>query len=70
MLKVILGAVVIVSIGYASYTVYDYYLYEQRIQVTADTLGCEYDMSEQFYDNVAYITCEGIDRIVVIDATP
>jgi hypothetical protein len=69
-LKVILGAVVIVSIGYASYTVYDYYLYEQRIQVTADTLGCEYDMSEQFYDNVAYITCEGIDRIVVIDATP
>jgi hypothetical protein len=66
MLKVILGAVVIVGIGYASYTVYDYYLYEQRIQVTADTLGCEYDMSEQSYNNVAHITCEGVDREVML----
>jgi hypothetical protein len=66
MLKVILGAVFIVGISYAGYTAYDYYQYEQRIRAAADMLGCEYDMREQFYDNVAYIKCEGVDRIVVI----
>jgi hypothetical protein len=70
MLKVILGAVFIVGIGYAGYTAYNYYQYEHRIEVAADALGCEYDMREQFYDNIAYIKCEGTDRIVAIDATP
>jgi hypothetical protein len=70
MLKVIFGALFIVGAGYASYQVYDYYLYEKRIQITADSLGCEYDMREQFYDNVAYVICEGVDRMVALDAAP
>ena len=66
MLKVILGAVVIGGIGYAGYIAYDYYQYEQRIQIIADALGCEYNMREQSYDNIAYIKCEGVDRMVLM----